>query len=84
MVRKGFNGGYRYRKLQVSGGERYSDEPEKNKYSHPHDALQYLLLGAGEYTTMGVKDVAEIEHAKTRVIEKNWRAGKSGGGKPRR
>ena len=29
-------------------GERYSDKPEKNMYSHIHDALQYLMLGAGE------------------------------------
>jgi hypothetical protein len=44
---KGFEGGYQYRRVQVSG-ERYSDKPEKNMYSHIHDALQYLMLGAGE------------------------------------
>jgi hypothetical protein len=46
---KGFDGGYHYRKLNVSGGERYDDKPEKNnKYSHVHDALQYALCGGGE------------------------------------
>lgn len=40
MLRKGFLGKYRYRRLQISA-ERYTDEPEKNDYSHPHDALQY-------------------------------------------
>jgi len=44
---KGFEGGYQYRRLQVSG-ERFDDKPEKNHYSHIHDALQYLMLGAGE------------------------------------
>ena len=44
---KGFQGGYCYRRMQVSG-ERYDDKPEKNMYSHIHDALQYLMLGAGE------------------------------------
>ena len=44
---KGFQGGYCYRRMQVSG-ERYDDKPEKNMYSHCHDALQYLMLGAGE------------------------------------
>ena len=44
---KGFQGGYCYRRMQVSG-ERYEDKPEKNMYSHVHDALQYLMLGAGE------------------------------------
>ena len=44
---KGFEGGYCYRRIQTSG-ERYDEKPEKNMYSHIHDALQYLLLGAGE------------------------------------
>ena len=44
---KGFEGGYSYKRLQVSG-ERFDDKPEKNMYSHIHDALQYLMLGAGE------------------------------------
>ena len=44
---KGFEGGYQYRRIQVSG-ERYDDKPEKNHFSHIHDALQYLMLGAGE------------------------------------
>jgi len=44
---KGFQGGYHYRRLSVSG-DRYEDRPFKNKFSHIHDALQYALLGAGE------------------------------------
>lgn len=44
---KGFEGGYQYRRMEVSG-ERYSDKPDKNMFSHIHDALQYMMLGAGE------------------------------------
>jgi hypothetical protein len=33
--------------MEVSG-ERYSDKPDKNMFSHIHDALQYMMLGAGE------------------------------------
>lgn len=48
-LRKGLGGGFHYRKLQVSGpDERYSDEPEKNEYSHPVEAEEYMRLGAGE------------------------------------
>ena len=48
MLIKGFQGGYSYRRLEVSG-ERYEDKPDKQSmYSHIHDALQYMLLGAGE------------------------------------
>ena len=44
---KGFEGGYHYRRMQVSG-ERYEDKPAKDRFSHIHDALQYLMLGSGE------------------------------------
>lgn len=44
---RGFMGGYHYRRMQVSG-ERYDERPNKNRFSHVHDAFQYLLLGAGE------------------------------------
>lgn len=46
-LRKGFNGAYKYRRIQVTGEERYTDEPAKNRYSHPHDALQYAALESG-------------------------------------
>lgn len=57
VLRKGFNGGYRYKRLNVAGADRYMDEPEKNQYSHVHDALQYVTLGTGEYReiTIGAK-----------------------------
>ena len=41
MIRKGFQGGYNYRRI-ISSSERYTDKPDKNKYSHPHDAHQYV------------------------------------------
>ena len=44
---KGFETGYKYRRLKVSG-EKYETSPDKNRFSHVHDALQYLLMGAGE------------------------------------
>ena len=40
-LRKGFQGGYHYRRMNVRG-ERFVDEPDKNEFSHPHDALQYI------------------------------------------
>lgn len=44
-IRKGFNGGYHFKRVQV-GYEQYRDVPDKNKYSHPHDAVQYASLHA--------------------------------------
>jgi hypothetical protein len=44
MVRRGFNGRYQYRRLQVVGEDRFKDVPDKNDFSHLHDALQYAAL----------------------------------------
>jgi hypothetical protein len=41
---KGFMSGYHFKRMMISGDERYQDKPNKNKYSHPHDALQYNLM----------------------------------------
>lgn len=43
VLREGFNRGYRYGVIQTTGA--FRSRPEKNKFSHPHDALQYLALG---------------------------------------
>lgn len=40
VLRKGFKGKYKYRRLATSQ-EKYLDKPDKNEYSHVHDALQY-------------------------------------------
>lgn len=64
MLIKGFEGGYSYKRIEVSG-ERYADKPDKNMYSHVHDALQYLLLGAGEgRALMNTQKPAQVTVAK--------------------
>jgi hypothetical protein len=40
-VRKGLMGGYCYRRMQVSG-ERFTDKPDKNEFSHPVEAFEYI------------------------------------------
>lgn len=57
-LRKGFNGGYHYRRIQLPGELRYTSKVDKNKYSHPHDALQYLAMyvtGSSARSTKGFK-----------------------------
>lgn len=49
QLRKALAGGYCFRRLAVAGGTRYADKVEKNMYSHVAEALQYLLVGAGEH-----------------------------------
>lgn len=43
-LRNGFTGKYHLARIEVTGQERYRDEPVKDMYSHPHDGLQYLAL----------------------------------------
>ena len=44
QLRKGFRGSYKFRRIKVAGDDRFKNEPDKNQYSHPHDALQYVAL----------------------------------------
>lgn len=44
----GLAGGYQFRRLKVSGDERFEDKPLKNAVSHICEACHYGLYGAGE------------------------------------
>ena len=48
-IRKSLSGGYHYKRVQISGQERFKDQPNKNQHSHVGDALGYALLGGGEF-----------------------------------
>lgn len=56
MARKGMAGGYNYKRLQVTGEERYRDVPDKNMYSHVCEAGQYLMVGGGEAKLLVKRD----------------------------
>ncbi len=73
MLRKGFNGGYKYRRLQVVGGDRYTDVPAKNKYSHVHDACQYVCMwykGSQGYSKENLDAVERLmaKYKQTRMV----------------
>jgi hypothetical protein len=44
----GLSGEYQFKRIQISGEERYHDEPNKDPTSHVCEALHYGLMGAGE------------------------------------
>ena len=52
VTRKVMAGGYCYKRVQVTGDERFHDKPDKNKFSHPCEAGQYMMVGAGEGDTV--------------------------------
>lgn len=41
MLREGLMGGYCFKRIQVSG-ERYHETPDKNEFSHPVEAFEYI------------------------------------------
>jgi hypothetical protein len=48
VLRKAMAGGYAFKRVQVTGTERFRDVPDKNHFSHIAEALQYAMLGEGE------------------------------------
>lgn len=68
-TRKAMAGGYKYKRLQVTGEERYKDVPDKNKHSHIADALQYLFVGAvGESVITGGYGSGKIEYGNQGIV----------------
>lgn len=84
VLRKGFNSHYRYRRVQVAGG-RYDDKPDKNPWSHVHDAQQYQMLGGGEYAEVMSRSTRMLGQVQTRAIDDDaprgeWAAGRQPAG----
>jgi len=71
VLRRGFNNGYVITRRKLSnGGGAWKDEPEKNDYSHVHDAKQYLDLGLtkrGDALAAEDRGTRKPDRAKARV-----------------
>ncbi len=52
VTRKGLAGGYHYKRMNIAGEERYHEKPNKNRYSHPVEAGEYAMMGAGEHEAL--------------------------------
>lgn len=71
IMRKAFNSGYQYKRIQGTNGQ-YQDQPLKNEFSHVMDADQYAALGGGEYSeVMGRKSQAALG-SQPIVIQSNF------------
>lgn len=55
MLISGFEGGYHY--AETKDGQSKED-PEKNEYSHPHDAMQMIACKAGSLPLSGPRNVS--------------------------
>lgn len=52
VLRKGLKGAWCYKRIKVSGAERFKDEPDKNYWSHVCEAAEYALMDAGEHAVV--------------------------------
>lgn len=69
MLRKGFMGRYQYKRVKVSGaGERFHDAPDKNDYSHPHDALQYVATKVFGGSVRGKEERRERDELESKKL----------------
>jgi len=68
MLIKALSGGYQFKRLKISG-ERYQDSPDKeNPYSHVAEALQYLVLGAGEGRALVGRDQKKLSPVRPQPV----------------
>jgi hypothetical protein len=67
-LRKALAGGYHYKRVQVTGQERYHDLPVKDMFSHVAEAAQYMLLGAGEQRT-ALRAAPELTQKRTKFAD---------------
>lgn len=67
VTRRGMAGRYAFKRIQVAGDARYQDKPDKNAYSHPCEAGQYMHLGAGEGRAI-VRSTGNVVRRPRRVI----------------
>jgi hypothetical protein len=64
-LRRALAGRYMFERVQVTGEDRFKDQPAKNKYSHPADALQYLCLGCDPVITSRTRTITVNQSAPT-------------------
>lgn len=58
-LRRGFTKDYCFKRISVSGEERYREVPHKNASSHPHDGLQYVSMEFAAGQIIGEKTPQE-------------------------
>ncbi len=69
-LHKGLMGAWHYKRLAISGEERFQDVPSKNDVSHICDGGGYGLMGAGEFRASGGRNL--IASAAPIVADGAW------------
>jgi hypothetical protein len=71
VFRRGMAGAWCYKRVEVTGHERFRDEPDKNEFSHVCEAGEYGLMDAGEHAM--VNSAQAMNFPKNAVqVQKTW------------
>lgn len=71
VIRKGMQGRYAYKQVRVATDHnetRYKDQPDKNKYSHPCDALCYVALEVTSQNSINSMENAPLEQDEGQLV----------------
>lgn len=68
-LRKALNGGYQFRRINVSG-QRYAEKPDKDRYSHVANAMEFLVDGTG--ASRELKSSNKYKDSKPIVIQNDY------------
>ena len=68
-LRKGLNGGYEYKRVNVSG-DKYKDKPDKGIYSHICNAFEFLVDGTG--ASIELKSSNKFKSSQPINIKSDW------------
>ena len=68
VLRKGLAGAWHYKRVVVSGAERFRDEADKSSFSHVCEAAEYALMDAGENAVVNGQNAA-VRNFPTRPVQ---------------
>jgi hypothetical protein len=64
VLARGLEGGFAYKRVRTAHGEMFEDKPDKGRFSHVCEALEYMLYGCGEARSIqGKRKLAEAGKA---------------------
>jgi hypothetical protein len=70
VLHKALKGAWCYKRVKVSGGDRFKDQADKNAFSHVGEALEYALMDAGEHAVVNAPVVNRQMHRPVQM--KDW------------
>jgi len=71
-IRKGLSSKYVYKRLKVSGDEKFQEKPDKNWWSHVCEAAEHGMWGAGEGKALIRKPRKKTNRPRRPAIQGAW------------